>query len=118
ARVLSQTVWNAAANVRSRELAPLYNVSSRLREISAPTLILAGGEDFFCPPAQAERLHEGIAGSSLVVFQRRGHHPFAEENGAFQDAVRAWLRAAAGPPRGRRRSSELDGPSRARYHAH
>ncbi len=36
ARVLGRTVWNAAANVRSRELAALYNVRSRLREISAP----------------------------------------------------------------------------------
>jgi proline iminopeptidase len=98
-RVLSRTRWNAAANVRSRELAPLYNVRSRLHEISAPTLILTGREDFFCPPMQAERLHEGIARSSLVIFERSGHYPFAEQSPAFQAAVRSWLHAVTEPQR-------------------
>ncbi len=90
-RVLGKTVWNAAANVRSRQLATDFNVISRLHEIVAPTLILTGRDDFFCPPAQAERMHRGIRGSEMVIFERSGHYPFAEENAAFQDAVRAWL---------------------------
>jgi pimeloyl-ACP methyl ester carboxylesterase len=117
ARVLGRTVWNAAANVRSRELAPLYNVRSRLREISSPTLILTGREDFFCPPAHAERLHAGIAGSRLVIFERSGHYPFAEENGAFQDVVRTWLPAASESPREDLDSIVMNRPSRARYDA-
>ncbi len=106
ARVLGGTLWNAAANARSRELASLYNVRSRLREISAPTLIVTGRQDFFCPPVQAERLHEGIAGSRLVIFERSGHYPFAEENGAFRDAVRTWLQTVNEPVRARLGSIE------------
>ena len=91
-RVLGNTIWNWEANVRSRKMAGEFNVVPRLGEISAPTLILTGRDDFFCPPAQAERMHRGIHGSTAVIFERSGHYPFAEENAAFQDAVRAWLR--------------------------
>lgn len=90
-RVLGKTEWHAAANVRSRLLAPDYNVVSRLGEITARTLILTGREDFFCPPAQAERMRRGIRNSRKVIFEHSGHYPFAEENAAFQDTVRAWL---------------------------
>ena len=95
-RVLGKTLWNAAANVRSRQLGADYNVVPRLGDIGAPSLILTGREDFFCPPKQAERLHRGIPHSELVIFECSGHYPFAEENAAFQDAVRAWLSATQG----------------------
>ena len=117
ARVLGGTIWNAAANVRSRQLASLFNVRSRLRHISAPTLVLAGREDFFCPPAQAARLRAGIPGSRLVIFERSGHYPFAEEAPAFQDAVRTWLQALSEPQREHLKSIEIDEWSRARYDA-
>lgn len=90
-RVLGKTIWNAAANVQSRQMAGDFNVVSRLGEITAPTLILTGREDFFCPPSQASRMRRGIAGSDIVIFERSGHYPFAEEDPAFLDAVRSWL---------------------------
>lgn len=92
-RVLGKTVWNAAANVRSRQLAGDYDVRARLGEVTAPTLILTGREDFFCPPEQAEHLHRGIRGSALTIFERSGHYPFAEESTAFQSTLRTWLEA-------------------------
>src|SRR5262249_8749610 len=72
-RLSRSTVGSAAACARSRELMPDCNVVSRLGEIDVPTLILAGRDDAFCPPAQAERLHRGIRRSDLVVFERSGH---------------------------------------------
>ena len=90
-RVLGKTVWNWEANARSRQMAGDFNVVSRLGEIDVPTLILAGRDDFFCPPSQAERMHRGIRGSTKVIFEHSGHYPFAEENGRFQEAVRRWL---------------------------
>jgi proline iminopeptidase len=94
-RVLGQTVWNWEANVRSRQAAGEFSVVARLGEITAPTLILTGRDDFFCPPPQAERMHQGIRGSQKVIFERSGHYPFAEENAAFQGAIRTWLRGVA-----------------------
>ncbi len=67
------------------------DVVARLGEIEAPTLILAGRHDFFCPPSQAARMHRGIRGSELVMFERSGHYPFIEEAAPFQYDVRRWL---------------------------
>jgi proline iminopeptidase len=66
-------------------------VASRLGEIDVPTLILTGRDDFFCPPSQAERMHRGIRGAEMVVFERSGHYPFVEEAEAFRDALCGWL---------------------------
>jgi proline iminopeptidase len=95
--LFASTIWSPAACARSRELMADCDVTSRLADISAPTLVLAGCHDFFCPPSQAERLHRGIAGSELVMFEDSGHYPFVEEGEAFRLTVRRWLlRARAG----------------------
>jgi proline iminopeptidase len=68
-------------------------VLERLGEIDVPTLVLTGAHDWIDPPEQGgERLHAGLPDSELVVFDRSGHFPFAEEPQAFQTAVQRWLR--------------------------
>jgi len=89
--LFASTIWSAAACARSRELMAECDVAARLGEIAAPTLILGGRHDFFCPPSQAARLHRGIRRSELVLFERSGHYPFVEEPAAFQRAVRTWI---------------------------
>src|SRR5262245_5088973 len=59
ARLFGATVWSPAACARSRELMAECNVVGRLGEIDAPTLVLVGRHDFFCPPSQADRLQRG-----------------------------------------------------------
>jgi proline iminopeptidase len=90
-RLFSSTVWSAGACARSRQLMADCDVVSRLGEIEAPTLILAGRHDLFCPPSQAVRMHRGIRGSEMVVFERSGHYPFVEEAEVFRAAIRGWL---------------------------
>jgi pimeloyl-ACP methyl ester carboxylesterase len=51
-----------------------YDCTSRLGEISVPTLIAYGRRDRTVPLALAEELHVGIPGSQFVVF--RGGHVF------------------------------------------
>jgi proline iminopeptidase len=72
-----------------------YNVVPRLDEIHIPTLILAGRDDFICPPSQAHILHEGIANSELVIFENSGHLPYIEEAEAFFGPVRDWIKRTA-----------------------
>lgn len=67
------------------------DVVSRLGEIDVPTLVLTGRHDFFRPPSQAERMHRGIRGADMIVFERSGHYPFIEEAEAFRAAVRKWI---------------------------
>ena len=54
-----------------------------LDAIKAKVLIMVGRHDFICPVALSERLHEGIPGSSLVIFEESGHFPWLEEPTAF-----------------------------------
>jgi proline iminopeptidase len=90
-RQLGRTIYSAAAGNRGDELLAAYDVTARLGEIVAPTLVLVGRDDFICPPPQARRLQEHIPGAELVVFERSGHFPFVEEPDEFFRSVRAWL---------------------------
>jgi proline iminopeptidase len=71
---------------------PGYDVTDRLREITIPTLVLAGRGDWITPPAQgADRIHAALPVSERVVFEESGHFPFLEQPGEFIVAVRDWL---------------------------
>jgi len=67
------------------------NVEARLRDINVPTLLVWGREDRITPLAVAERFHDLIRGSELVVLNRCGHAPMLEHPEAFGAIVRAWL---------------------------
>ena len=50
-----------------------FDARSRLSSIQAPTRVVVGEEDYAAPVAMAQALHEGIAGSSLVVLEGFRH---------------------------------------------
>jgi len=58
-----------------------------LQTIRVPTLIIVGEEDALTPPAEAERLHAAIAGSTLVRLPHAGHLTSLENPAAFNAAV-------------------------------
>ena len=62
------------AYVRQRDASKGFDASSRLGEISKPTLILYGRKDSMVPYSLAEAMHRGIGGSRLVAFD--GGHIF------------------------------------------
>jgi proline iminopeptidase len=68
-----------------------FDMRDRLAEITAPTLVLVGAQDFICGPRWARMLHDGIPGSELVVFEGSGHFPHLEEPEAFVRAVAGML---------------------------
>ncbi len=90
-RVMGNTVFSAQAANAGNDITEEWDVTPRLGEIRAPTLVLVGQGDIICPPSQAKIMHEGIPGSELVLFEDSGHFLYVEEAGAFFDAVRAWL---------------------------
>ncbi|MHC4433346.1 MAG: alpha/beta fold hydrolase [Planctomycetota bacterium] len=94
-RVVGNTVWSASGNNRCGELLANFNLTARLKDVHAPTLIIVGRDDYVTPPAQAEILHEHIPGSQLVVFEHSGHLPYVEESDVFFAAVRGWLSQAS-----------------------
>ncbi|MFN8484752.1 MAG: alpha/beta fold hydrolase [Anaerolineae bacterium] len=86
--VYSAAAWNhAAANCM-----PVFNYLANLGDITAPTLVLSGADDYITPPAQGgERIHAAIPRSELVIFEHSGHFPFIEETDKFMQVMRGWL---------------------------
>ena len=62
----------------------------RLGEIDAPTLITVGRYDEVTP-ACARTLHDGIAGSRLVVFENSAHSAHLEEQEEYLRVLRGFL---------------------------
>jgi len=91
ARVFARTVYSAEAYEAGGSLLEGWDLTPRLGEIDAPTLIVVGRDDFVTPPSQARILHEGIPVSELVVLERSGHMPWLEEPDAFFGAIRGWV---------------------------
>lgn len=89
-RLLDDVIYSVEGFAAPGETAA-YDVTPRLGEITAPTLILAGRDDFVCPPSQAEILHAGIPGSELRIFEHSGHMPYAEEPEATFATIRDWV---------------------------
>jgi len=50
-----------------------FDSRARLKEIKCPTLIIAGSDDNAVPMHHAKMLHDGIAGSKLVVIEAADH---------------------------------------------
>jgi proline iminopeptidase len=91
-RVLGRTILSVEAAGAGYAVDGGWDLTLRLGEISAPTLILVGEDDFICPPSRAKIMHERIPNSELVVFYRSGHFTHVEEPEALFDAVLGWLR--------------------------
>jgi 2-hydroxy-6-oxonona-2,4-dienedioate hydrolase len=62
-----------------------------LKSIHAPTLIVWGRQDELIPESVAEKMHDGIAGSKLVVLDQCGHVPEIEKAADFNQAVLEFL---------------------------
>jgi len=77
-----------------RSLLPGWSVVNRLGEIAAPTLVVAGREDFVFPPECQRELLAGIRGSELVLVDEAGHNPQDENPAQVMEALRAFLAGA------------------------
>lgn len=90
-RLASNTRWSGSAFRRGAELAAGLDLRPRLGEISAPTLIVSGDDDFVTPVTASGVLHRGIPHSELQVIARSGHMPYFEQPDAFFSVTRNWL---------------------------
>jgi len=87
-RLLADEVASWAANWRA--IAGL-DIASRLHEIRAPTLCIAGEVDLAAPPAIVEAIAERIPGARYEVMQGAPHMLFIEQPGKFAALVRGFL---------------------------
>ena len=81
-----------AFNAFGAELGSYPSMTDRLGEITCPTTVFVGSEDFLRPAA--DPLAAGIDGAELVVFDGCGHSPQEDDPAAWQAAVLAHLTRA------------------------
>jgi proline iminopeptidase len=69
-----------------------WTVMNRLGEITAPTLVMAGRDDFLFPPEHQLELAAGIPKASLRIVERAGHNPHEEQPDEVLAAVTEFIR--------------------------
>jgi hypothetical protein len=74
-----------------RHLLEGWTVVDRLGEITVPTLVIAGHEDFVFPPECQKQLASGIPNARLQIIDRAGHNPQDEQTAEVMHAVREFL---------------------------
>lgn len=70
-----------------------HDVTERLGDIHAPTLILHGGADRIIPVDNGRKLAEGLFGARLIIYPDAGHLFFIEEAAAVNDEIRRFCLA-------------------------
>lgn len=74
-----------------RHLLKGWTVMDRLGEITAPTLIMAGRDDFIFPPEHQRELATAIPHARLQLIERAGHNPHAEQPAEVMRAIRDFI---------------------------
>ncbi len=69
-----------------------FDLSEQVKEIHAPTLILAADQDLLVPVANARTLHNKIPDSELKIYPNLGHQFFVEQPEPFNHDVIEFLR--------------------------
>jgi pimeloyl-ACP methyl ester carboxylesterase len=74
----------------------LFRLTSVLKSVRAPTLVLVGEYDYVCSKA-ARLLAQNIPGAALTIIKNSGHMSPIEQPAAFSAALMEFLRPAAAP---------------------
>jgi pimeloyl-ACP methyl ester carboxylesterase len=77
-----------------------FDYRPKLGSVTKPTLLIVGEHDRTTTPRAARVLHEGIAGSELVIVPDAGHMSFVEGTDVYLGAVRGFLEAVTRPRAG------------------
>jgi proline-specific peptidase len=100
ARALVEGGWRASMRPKAfvfsgRHLLEGWTVMDRLGGITAPTLVMAGRDDFVFPPECQRELAAGIPDARLRIVERAGHNPHLEQPTEVMEAVREFVSAYA-----------------------
>jgi proline iminopeptidase len=71
-----------------------FDLRPELARITAPTLILAGQQDWICPPEFSEEIHHLIPGSQLRVLENSSHSLRVDAPEAMRAAIRDFVAGA------------------------
>ena len=86
-------VFNKKVNQAVASDLARFDMNPEIRKFRFPVLVITGQFDMNVAPVVAYKIHQAIAGSRFVVFERSGHIPFYEEPEAFDKAVEDFLQS-------------------------
>jgi proline iminopeptidase len=100
ARILMHGGWPSkmrpeALIFAGQHLMRSWTVMDRLGEITVPTLVMAGRDDFVFPPQCQRELTAGIPRARLRLIDRAGHNPHDEQTAAVMRTLRKFIMAQA-----------------------
>jgi proline iminopeptidase len=75
------------------EIFETFDLRPRLAEITAPTLVITGEQDFITGPVCADEIAAGLSDARTVVIPGAGHFVFVETPAEFRAAVLEFLAA-------------------------
>jgi pimeloyl-ACP methyl ester carboxylesterase len=78
-------------NLACRAVFDRGDVTDRLGEITAPTLVICGEEDTATPPERAREIADAIEGAELVMIPEAGHHSPIENPQPVTEAIERFL---------------------------
>ena len=84
-----------------------WSVMDRLGEITTPTLVLGGREDFLFPPEHQAILADRLPHAALAIIERAGHNAHAEQAQEVMRIITSFIATARHPARLRERESAL-----------
>jgi proline iminopeptidase len=91
ALALEQRVHAAALRYFNHREFLTFDLRGALARVTAPTLVVAGREDFILGPAACREVADGIANAHLEVLEDVGHLPWVERPKEFAAVVMAFL---------------------------
>jgi proline iminopeptidase len=77
----------------SKRVPPDFDLTTPLKKLSAPALIVAGDADLLCPLAAPAHLHLSLSNSKLLLIEDCGHFPWLEQADTFNAQVPRFLEA-------------------------
>jgi proline-specific peptidase len=100
ARDLAHGEWRAKMRPQAlifagRHLLRGWTVMDRIGEITVPTLVMAGRDDFVFPPQCQRELAAAIPNARLRIIDRAGHSPHSEQTAEVMATVRHFLASGA-----------------------
>jgi proline iminopeptidase len=70
-----------------------FDLTEKLKKVTAPALIVVGDDDFICSPFAARRLHLCLPNSKLLIIEKAGHYPWMEQPEEFFTQAPQFLKA-------------------------
>ncbi len=75
----------------NNEIFETFDLCGMHASITAPTLVIAGSDDFICGPLCSDEIAAGVAGAKKVIVGDAGHFVFVEQPEAFHSEVADFL---------------------------